>query len=260
VKNGFAKSHTNDAAYIMMPSHEDWMEEIFCVRRCKTATGDLLHQEGCLDLSACEREGVDVFHSASCKRHETAIRRRIRARALRTQVNRAALRRDFFIAPSARPEPTTRGPGGAAEAPLLLHYRASPLQGGLFPLRQQLPAPVLLITRDDERAMPPAHVYAEGGLGVYADAVAKSSRNWKGVPLKTRLIAERDKLNRAIEALQGPARIRERPTHSPAIAPSGSAPARAHKRPRWTAAKRKAATERAKTAWAKRRKEAGKNS
>jgi len=65
------------------------------------------------------------------------------------------------------------------------------------------------------------------------------------------LIAERDRLNRAIEALQGPAKRRGRP---PAAA---SVPAAAKPRGRRTfnAAQRKAQAERMKAYWAARRKQ-----
>jgi hypothetical protein len=79
------------------------------------------------------------------------------------------------------------------------------------------------------------------------------------------LIAERDKLNRAIDALQGPVKRRGRSPKNPATpsavlvtADTLSAPIPKKKRPRWTAAKRKAAAERAKAVWVRRRKDAGK--
>lgn len=74
----------------------------------------------------------------------------------------------------------------------------------------------------------------------------------------TLLIAERDKLNRAIEALQGTPRSggtrRKAALPSIDVAP----PNHTRKRPRWTAAMRRAASERAKTAHAERMKKAGK--
>jgi hypothetical protein len=75
----------------------------------------------------------------------------------------------------------------------------------------------------------------------------------------TLLIAERDKLNRAIEALQGTPRSGG--TRRKAAPPTIDAPAPANhtrKRPRWTAAKRRAAAARAKAVWVKRRKAAKK--
>jgi hypothetical protein len=73
------------------------------------------------------------------------------------------------------------------------------------------------------------------------------------------LITERDKLNRAIEALQGPAKHRGRPPKNPLataiVAPA--APTYPPKRPRRTAAQRKAQAERMKAYWAKRKKEKG---
>ena len=66
------------------------------------------------------------------------------------------------------------------------------------------------------------------------------------------LIAERDKLNRAIEALQGSAKRRGRPPKAVAtsFAPEASAP----KRKRRSAAQRKAQGERMKAYWAAKRK------
>ncbi len=68
------------------------------------------------------------------------------------------------------------------------------------------------------------------------------------------LIAERDRLNRAIEALQGPARRRGRPPKYP----SGMAsPVPEKKRgPKRTAIQNKAHSERMKQYWAARRKQA----
>jgi len=67
------------------------------------------------------------------------------------------------------------------------------------------------------------------------------------------LIAERDKLNRAIEALQGPTKRRGRPPKlSTATAEASSEP---KKRGRtFTAAQRKAAAERMRQRWATKRK------
>ena len=68
------------------------------------------------------------------------------------------------------------------------------------------------------------------------------------------LIAERDKLNRAIEALQGSAKRRGRPpkNQSATVAPVAAAPTR--KRRRQSAAQRKAQAERMKAYWAAKRK------
>ena len=68
------------------------------------------------------------------------------------------------------------------------------------------------------------------------------------------LIQERDKLNRAIEALQGPLKPRGRPPKN-AIAPVGAAPAQRKAR---TPAQRKAQAKRMKEYWAKRKKEEAK--
>ena len=71
------------------------------------------------------------------------------------------------------------------------------------------------------------------------------------------LIAERDKLNRAIEALQGSAKRRGRPPKNPlaASATPAAAPV-AKKRKRRSAAQRKAQAERMKAYWAAKRKKA----
>jgi hypothetical protein len=68
------------------------------------------------------------------------------------------------------------------------------------------------------------------------------------------LIAERDKLNRAIEALQGSAKRLGRPPKAVAttVAPEVAAP----KRKRQSAAQRKAQGERMKAYWAAKRKKA----
>jgi hypothetical protein len=67
------------------------------------------------------------------------------------------------------------------------------------------------------------------------------------------LVAERDRLNQAIEALQGPARRRGRPPKQMAM--TESMPAEKPRRKR-SAAERKAQSERMKKYWAERRKEA----
>lgn len=70
------------------------------------------------------------------------------------------------------------------------------------------------------------------------------------------LIAERDRLNRAIEALQGPARRRGRPpaaVHAPGAPAPAAKPAAKRKRPKMSAAARKAQSERMKAFWAKRK-------
>jgi hypothetical protein len=74
----------------------------------------------------------------------------------------------------------------------------------------------------------------------------------------TLLIAERDKLNRAIEALQGPTKRRGRPPKNAAVAsPATTAPAK-HKRRTMSAAQRNAQGQRMKAYWAAKRKEAKK--
>src|ERR1700691_1348386 len=76
------------------------------------------------------------------------------------------------------------------------------------------------------------------------------------------LIAERDKLNRAIEALQGPTKRRGRPLKNPLSAahPSALEPAQLakKKRRRFTAAQRKEQAERMKAFWAAKKKAAAK--
>jgi hypothetical protein len=71
------------------------------------------------------------------------------------------------------------------------------------------------------------------------------------------LIAERDKLSQAIEALQGPTKRRGRPPKNPlAVTTSAAAPARPKKKTRtFSAAQRKAAAERMRQMWAKRKAE-----
>jgi hypothetical protein len=71
------------------------------------------------------------------------------------------------------------------------------------------------------------------------------------------LIQERDKLNRAIEALGAPVRRRGRPPKNPVAIHELVSVASAPKRG-WSAAQRKAASARMKARWAKRKKEAGK--
>src|ERR1700689_3559719 len=70
------------------------------------------------------------------------------------------------------------------------------------------------------------------------------------------LIAERDKLNRAIEALQGPAKRRGRPPKNSLVAATTAAsPAPAKKKSRkFPAAQRQAASERMRQRWAAKRK------
>ncbi|MGD0299311.1 MAG: hypothetical protein ABSE86_19575 [Bryobacteraceae bacterium] len=72
------------------------------------------------------------------------------------------------------------------------------------------------------------------------------------------LIAERDKLNQAIEALQGPIKRRGRPPKnlSTAAAPPPALPAK--KRKGLSAAARKAQSQRMKAYWAAKRKKEGK--
>ena len=70
------------------------------------------------------------------------------------------------------------------------------------------------------------------------------------------LIAERDKLNRAIEALQGPAKRRGRPPKSPSapsVAVASPAPLK-KKRRQFSPAQREAAAERMRQRWAARKK------
>jgi hypothetical protein len=76
----------------------------------------------------------------------------------------------------------------------------------------------------------------------------------------TLLISERDKLNRAIEALGTPVKRRGRPKSSAAssaipVAPM-AAPAPVRKRKGMTAAQKKALSTKMKAAWARRKKEA----
>jgi hypothetical protein len=72
------------------------------------------------------------------------------------------------------------------------------------------------------------------------------------------LVAERDKLNRAIEALQGPIKRRGRPSknHSAATAPAAAPPAK-KRRGRMSPAARKALSQKLKAYWAAKRKKQG---
>jgi len=69
------------------------------------------------------------------------------------------------------------------------------------------------------------------------------------------LIAERDKLNRALEALQGPPKRRGRPPKNPltSTVPNAAPAPKKHGR-RFSAAQRKAASERMRLRWAAKRK------
>jgi hypothetical protein len=69
------------------------------------------------------------------------------------------------------------------------------------------------------------------------------------------LIAERDKLDRAIEALQGPTKRRGRPQKNPLATPASPEPAQPAKKKRrkFTAAQRKQQGERMKAFWAAKR-------
>jgi hypothetical protein len=70
------------------------------------------------------------------------------------------------------------------------------------------------------------------------------------------LIAERDKLNRAIEALQGPTTRKEKPRSSTATAGSTEPAQPARKKRRFTAAQRKQQAERMRAFWAVKKKAA----
>ena len=69
------------------------------------------------------------------------------------------------------------------------------------------------------------------------------------------LIAERDRLDRAIEALQGPVAHRGRPPKNPFLIGGTAMTGGSHAR---SAAQRKAQSEKMKAYWAKRRKESPK--
>ena len=72
------------------------------------------------------------------------------------------------------------------------------------------------------------------------------------------LIAERDRLNRAIDALQGPTKPRGRPPKNPVIGGMQLSSGSPKRRGR-TAAQRAAQAEKMRAYWAKRRKDSGKN-
>lgn len=69
------------------------------------------------------------------------------------------------------------------------------------------------------------------------------------------LIAERDKLSRAIEALQGPTKRRGRPPKNPDVSTASIALPADHKRRGRTAAQRRAQSEKMKKYWASKRKQ-----
>ncbi|MBZ5601670.1 MAG: hypothetical protein LAO79_05125 [Acidobacteriia bacterium] len=69
------------------------------------------------------------------------------------------------------------------------------------------------------------------------------------------LVAERDRLNRAIDALGGPAKRRGRPPASHKTAPSTAGAAKPKRRRTFTPAQRKAQAERMRAFWAARRKQ-----
>jgi hypothetical protein len=92
------------------------------------------------------------------------------------------------------------------------------------------------------------------------DRIAMLASNMSSDYILALLIAERDKLHRAIEALGASTKRRGRPSSVPAVgapAPFESAPAKKGRRT-FTAAQRKAQGERMKALWARRRKEAAK--
>lgn len=68
------------------------------------------------------------------------------------------------------------------------------------------------------------------------------------------LVAERDRLNRAIEALQGPSVRRGRPPKNTVTAAPGTPKTATRKRRAFTAAQRAAAAERMRQRWAAKRK------
>jgi hypothetical protein len=72
------------------------------------------------------------------------------------------------------------------------------------------------------------------------------------------LIAERDRLNKAIEALQGPAKRRGRPPKNVVVAVAAAPTASAKKTRKFTAAQRKKQAARMKADWAAKKKQAGK--
>jgi hypothetical protein len=72
------------------------------------------------------------------------------------------------------------------------------------------------------------------------------------------LISERDKLTKAIDVLQGTARTVTRTKKATPTLDVAPTPNHIRKRPRWTPAMRRAASERGKAAYALRMKKAGK--
>ncbi len=69
------------------------------------------------------------------------------------------------------------------------------------------------------------------------------------------LIAEREKLSRAIEALQGPTKRRGRPPKNPDVSAAFTVSPTEHKRKGRTAAQRRAQSEKMKKYWAAKRKQ-----
>jgi hypothetical protein len=83
---------------------------------------------------------------------------------------------------------------------------------------------------------------------------------WLRMPIDhilTLLISERDKLTRAIEVLQGSSRGGRPRKNAVPTTDATPTPNHTRKRPRWTAAMRKAASVRATAAYAERMKKAG---
>ncbi len=68
------------------------------------------------------------------------------------------------------------------------------------------------------------------------------------------LIAERDRLNRAIEALQGPTKHRGRPPKNALLASAEVVPLKVAKKRTFTVAQRKAQAKRMKAYWAAKKK------
>lgn len=88
------------------------------------------------------------------------------------------------------------------------------------------------------------------------------SRSMQTEQIVSLLVAERDRLNRAIEVLQGPTKRRGRPPKDLAAVVAQTtepAPSTNGRRSGMTAAARKAQSQRMKAYWAKRKKQSSKN-
>jgi len=152
--------------------------------------------------------------------------------------------------------------------PLQLHY-ANEIIAGVFSSKLQdgsdmvveLRTALELITEDTSTHTLPCMHWSMRFFGIGLEGEITCMVRCLQMPtndILTLLIAERDKLNRAIEVLQGTPRTAPQPKK--ATPATDVAPATNHtpKRRAWTPAMRLAARRRARVVWVRRRKEAGK--